>query len=75
MPNAKINTDRYAIYRRGEGALLACKHCSRGRVIDVVVVPCGLVDSSRWVYQRIRGEETVNIKQTNASTDTRQVGS
>ena len=75
MPNAKIIIDRWVISGRGDGALLAWKLDGRGTVVDVVVVLGGDVGGSIGVYRRIRGEETVNIKQTNASTDTRHVGS
>ena len=55
--------------------MLAWKVNSRGLVVDVVVVLGGVVGDSSGVYRRIRGEETVNIKQTNASTGTRHAGS
>ena len=46
-------------------ALLAWKLDGRGRVVDEVVVPIsGVVGGSSRVYRRIKGEETVNIKQT-----------
>ena len=54
MPNAKINTDRQVISGRGEGALLAWKLGSKGRVIDDVVGHRG-IDGGRRVYRTIRG--------------------
>ena len=54
MPSAKINIDRWVISGRGEGALLAWKLGSKGRVIDDVVDHRG-VDSGRRVYRTIRG--------------------
>jgi len=46
-------------------ALLAWKLGGRGTVIDeVVVLGNGVVGASSGVYRRIKGGETVNIKQT-----------
>ena len=60
----QINIDRLVICGRGEGALLAWKLGSGRRVIDVVVVPgSGVVGGSSGVYQRLRGEETINTQQ------------
>ena len=68
MPNAKINTERYAISGRGDGALLAWKLGSKGLVVDdVVILSSGVVGGSLGVYRRIRGEETVNTKQAYAN--------
>ena len=51
------------MWKRGM-ALLAWKLGSRGTVVGrVVVLGSGVVGGSSGVYRRIRGEETVNIKQ------------
>ena len=55
------------IWERGR-ALLAWKLNSRDTVVEVVVVlSSGVVGGSSGVYQRIRGEETVNTKQAYAN--------
>ena len=46
-------------------ALLAWKLDGSGTVVDdVVILGSGVVGGSSGVYQRLRGEETVNTKQT-----------
>ena len=53
---------------RGEGALLAWKLGSKGLGDGVVVEHSnGGVGGSSGVYQRLRGEETVNTKHINAT--------
>ena len=46
-------------------ALLAWKLDGRGTVVvDVVIPDSGVVSGSSGVYRRLKGEETVNIKQS-----------
>ena len=55
MPSARINTKRWAISGRGEGALLAWELRSRGKVVGEVVVHGGVVGGSSGVYRQRRG--------------------
>ena len=59
----QINIDRYAIYGRGEGALLAWKLDDRGTVVDEVVDQGGSTGSGRNVYRQKEGGETINTQQ------------
>ena len=47
--------------------MLAWKLNSKGLVVDVVVILNGVVGGSRGVNRKERGEETINIMQTNAT--------
>ena len=57
MPNARIIIDRWVISGRGDGALLAWKLGSKGRVVDEVVVPGSVVGGSSGVYRKEGGKK------------------